>query len=150
MEQAHARVASSVKIQRRSDANWRTVGKDRTSANGSYREGLPDREGKYRSVVSRSRLANRDICLGDVSRRRAHNHPTIVDGGGGDGGGVPNCTPGYSPCLVYHGSIRVVVDTRSRRNFNHAPARRDVLRYRAAAQCGICQLESQARHSTHQ
>lgn len=92
-----------VKVQRRSEGNWRTVGMDRTSANGSYRERLPDREGKYRSALSGSRLANGDICLGDVSRRRIHNHPDEVVSGGGDDGANRNCTSGYSPCLVYHG-----------------------------------------------
>ena len=85
-----------VKIQRRSEGNWRTVGKDRTTANGSYRESLPDREGKYRSVVSRSRLVNGDRCLGDVSRARTHNHPTVSDG---DDDREPSCTAGYSPCI---------------------------------------------------
>jgi hypothetical protein len=86
-------------VQRRSDGNWRTVGKDRTSANGSYRERLPDREGKYRSVVSRRRLANH-ICHGDVSRRRTHNHPTVTDGGGGDDGGGGNCDPSYPTVCI--------------------------------------------------
>jgi hypothetical protein len=91
-----------VKIQRRNEGNWRTVGKDRTSSNGSYKEGLADREGKYRAVLTKSRLDNGDRCLGDVSRKRTHNHPTpTVSAGGGDDDGdeVPNCTPGYSPCI---------------------------------------------------
>jgi hypothetical protein len=57
-----------VKIQRRSGGNWRTVRQDRTSANGSYRAGLPDRGGTYRAVLEKDRLANDDVCLGDVSR----------------------------------------------------------------------------------
>ena len=90
-----------VKIQRRSEGNWRTVGRDRTSANGSYRERLPDREGKYRSVVSRKRLPNDDICLGDVSRRRTHRHPVVSDGGGGDDGGDGrNCDPSYPTVCI--------------------------------------------------
>jgi hypothetical protein len=91
-----------VKIQRRNEGNWRTVERDRTGAGGSYRASLPDREGKYRSVVSRSRLANDDLCLGDVSRRLTHNHLGDVSGDG-DAGDGPNCTAGYSPCLIYHG-----------------------------------------------
>jgi IPT/TIG domain len=86
-----------VKIQRRNEGNWRTIGKDRTSANGSYKEGLPDREGKYRSVLSKSRLGNGDRCLGDVSRKRTYNHPTptVSDGGSGDDGDGPTCDPSY-------------------------------------------------------
>jgi hypothetical protein len=36
--------------------------KDRTSPNGSYRESLPDKEGTYRSVVKKSKLADDDVC----------------------------------------------------------------------------------------
>ena len=88
-----------VKVQRRISGNWRTVGRDRTSPNGSYRESLSDREGTYRSLVKRSTLANDDVCKGDVSRRRVHNHPEGGSGGGGSDGGGGTCTPGYSPCL---------------------------------------------------
>jgi hypothetical protein len=85
-----------VKVQRRISGNWRTVGRDRTSPNGSYRESLPDRQGRYRSVVKRSMLANDDVCKGDVSRRRVHNHPE-GDGGGGGGG---NCDPSYPTVCI--------------------------------------------------
>ena len=30
-------------------------------------------------------------------------HKPSTGGGGGGGGGGGSCTPGYSPCLVYHG-----------------------------------------------
>ena len=30
-------------------------------------------------------------------------HKASTGGGGGGGGGGGSCTPGYSPCLIYHG-----------------------------------------------
>jgi hypothetical protein len=30
-------------------------------------------------------------------------HPDETGGAGGGGGGTQNCTPGYRPCLIYHG-----------------------------------------------
>jgi hypothetical protein len=90
-----------VKVQRRISGNWRTVGRDRSSPNGSYRESLPDREGTYRSVVKRSKLANDDVCKGDVSRRRVHNHPEGDGGsGGGGGGGGGGCDPSYPTVCI--------------------------------------------------
>jgi hypothetical protein len=89
-----------VKVQRRSEGNWRTVKKDRTSANGSYRASLPDREGTYRSVLKKDVLANDDVCLGDVSRRRTHRHPEGDGGGGGDDGGGGNCDPSYPTVCI--------------------------------------------------
>jgi hypothetical protein len=56
-----------VKVQRRISGNWRTVRRDRVNATGEYRVALPDNEGIYRSVLKRKRLANADICRGDIS-----------------------------------------------------------------------------------
>jgi hypothetical protein len=92
-----------VKIQRAKGGSWRTVKKDHTSSTGAYRASLPDREGKYRSVVKKEKISDTDVCLSDVSRTRKHNHPEELGGGGGGGGGTQNCTAGYSPCLIYHG-----------------------------------------------
>lgn len=50
-----------------------------------------------------------DTCYQDAgSGKLTHceQQPETIEGGGGGGGGggeTQNCTPGYSPCLVYHG-----------------------------------------------
>jgi IPT/TIG domain len=85
-----------VKIQKRKSGDWRTIRKDRTGATGTYKAGLPDGEGTYRSVVKKKKLDIDDVCLGDTSPRRTHNHPDDTGGGGGEGGGTGgNCDPSY-------------------------------------------------------
>ena len=49
--------------------------------------------GTYRAVVKLLNLQGGESCAGDTSPPEEH----------GGGGGTSNCTPGYSPCLVYHG-----------------------------------------------
>lgn len=89
-----------VKIQRRSEGNWRTVKQDRTSADGSYRASLSDREGTYRTVLKKTTLANDDVCLGDTSRRRTHRHPDENGGGGSGGGGGEECDSSYPTVCI--------------------------------------------------
>jgi hypothetical protein len=94
------RTQRRVKVQRRSGGSWRTVRSTRTGASGNYRVQLPDTTGTYRAVAMK-KATTRDICSGDESKTRKHMHAS--SGGGGGGGGTGSCTPGYSPCLVYHG-----------------------------------------------
>jgi hypothetical protein len=64
-----------VKIQRRKSGNWKTVGTTTTSASGSYKKRIRDREGKYRAKAPRVVLNNGvDICSADTSPARKHNH----------------------------------------------------------------------------
>jgi IPT/TIG domain len=64
-----------VKIQRRKSGNWKTVGSTTTSASGSYKKRIRDREGKYRAKAPRVVLNNGvDICSADSSPARRHNH----------------------------------------------------------------------------
>lgn len=82
-----------VLIQHKSGSSWRTVATKQTRANGTYRTHIPDESGDYRALVRKLQVSN-GACTRDVS-------PVASNGGGG--GGDRNCTPGYSPCLVYHG-----------------------------------------------
>lgn len=82
-----------VLIQHRNSGSWRTVATKESRANGTYRTHLPDESGDYRALVRKLQVSN-GACTRDVS-------PVATNGGGG--GGDRNCTPGYSPCLVYHG-----------------------------------------------
>jgi hypothetical protein len=64
-----------VKIQRRKSGNWRTVGSTTTSASGSYKKKIRDREGKYRAKAPGVVLNNGvDICSADTSPARKHIH----------------------------------------------------------------------------
>jgi IPT/TIG domain len=64
-----------VKIQRRVSGNWKTVGSATTSATGTYKKKIKDKEGKYRAKAPKVVLnANVDICSGAKSPARKHNH----------------------------------------------------------------------------
>jgi hypothetical protein len=88
-----------VLIQRVVSGHWKTVKKVRAGARGGYAASLPDNPGTYRAVIKKKRTLTVQ-CLPDVSGTATHAHSS---GGGGGGGGGSSCTPGYSPCLVYHG-----------------------------------------------
>jgi hypothetical protein len=89
-----------ISVQRYSSGHWRAVRRDSTGTSGGYRVTLPDTSGKYRVVVAREGLTN-DSCGANVSRPDMYIKPSPP--GGGDDEPSPNCTPGYSPCLAYHG-----------------------------------------------
>jgi IPT/TIG domain len=64
-----------VKIQRRVSGSWKTVGSATTSATGTYKKKIKDKEGKYRAKAPKVVLnANVDICSGAKSPARKHNH----------------------------------------------------------------------------
>ena len=64
-----------VKIQRNKSGNWKTVGSTTTSASGSYKKKIKDKEGKYRAKAPKVALNNGvDVCLGDTSPARKHKH----------------------------------------------------------------------------
>lgn len=64
-----------VKIQRFRDDRWRIVDTTRTNAEGFYRQRIPDRVGRYRSVAVRRELGGgADVCARDRSPRRSHSH----------------------------------------------------------------------------
>jgi hypothetical protein len=74
---AFAACASSVpvKIQRKTSSGWKTVGSATTSATGTYKKKIKDKEGKYRAKAPKVVLnANVDICSGAKSPARKHNH----------------------------------------------------------------------------
>jgi hypothetical protein len=89
---SHPCVANrAVRIQRRGPGGgWQTVGWGRSKAQGGYRIKVADHAGTYRTFVKKRPGA----CRYAISRTVKH---------GGGGGGTNNCTPGYSPCLVWHG-----------------------------------------------
>jgi hypothetical protein len=61
-----------VKIQRRVNGDWRTVGKTTTADTGAYKKRIKDRPGKYRSVARTINLFT-DFCLRAVSHVRRHS-----------------------------------------------------------------------------
>src|SRR5919109_186057 len=64
-----------VKIQRRKSGNWKTVGSTTTSASGSYKKKVKDKEGKYRAKAPKfTPNSGVDVCLVDTSPARKHNH----------------------------------------------------------------------------
>jgi IPT/TIG domain len=94
-----------VNVQRYTSGHWKTIRQDRTGSNGQYRSNLPDKSGKYRTQVTKKKVTN-DLCNSDVSKAKKYTKPAPTGGSGGGsggGGGTQNCTPGYSPCLIYHG-----------------------------------------------
>jgi hypothetical protein len=83
-----------VLIQKRGDGGgWQAIGSGDSHPNGSYRVTLPDAAGSYRAFVKKVRFGV-EVCSTAISRIITH---------GGGGGGDSNCTPGYSPCLIWHG-----------------------------------------------
>ncbi len=93
---AVCRRGRTVLVQRRVSGEWRTVRRDLTRRDGTFRVGLPDRPGTYRALVKAKRLPD-DLCLKAVSDRREHRH--VTDGGGGGGGGG-NCDPSYPTVCI--------------------------------------------------
>jgi hypothetical protein len=64
-----------VKIQRRKSGRWETVGSTTTSASGSYKKRVRDREGTYRAKAPRVVLNNGvDLSSADASPARKHIH----------------------------------------------------------------------------
>ncbi|MCI0635660.1 MAG: IPT/TIG domain-containing protein [Actinobacteria bacterium] len=64
-----------VRIQRLRNGRWRTIDTDTTDADGSYREPIPDRVGRYRAIAVRLELNDgADVCARDRSPREAHHH----------------------------------------------------------------------------
>jgi len=63
-----------VKIQRKGSGAWKTVGRDRTSPEGRYRERLKDRPGSYRAKARKARAGESDdeICRRASSAIREH------------------------------------------------------------------------------
>jgi hypothetical protein len=83
-----------VVIQRRGPGGgWQTVKTGNARPTGIYRIRIPNEDGSYRALIRELHLDG-ETCTRDVS-------PVVSHGGGGGGG--DNCTPGYSPCLVWHG-----------------------------------------------
>ena len=51
-----------VRVQRRIEGRWRNVGTGVTDASGNYSIPVPNKDGKYRAVASRTGLPNGDAC----------------------------------------------------------------------------------------
>jgi IPT/TIG domain-containing protein len=63
----------TVKIQRKRQGRWRTVGKDQTDAQGNYSKTVRDRPGAYRAVAVKKVLGGgADICKVAASPRRTN------------------------------------------------------------------------------
>ena len=63
-----------VKIQRKSGGGWKNVGSTTTSASGSYKKKIKDKDGKYRARAAKVGLNNGvDLCLQATSSVRRHN-----------------------------------------------------------------------------
>jgi hypothetical protein len=84
-----------VLIQKLVNGSWHTIKKVRTGASGGYNVAIPDKPGTYRAMTIHRKTLRLD-CLPDVSATAKHEHAPPKPP-------PPNCTPGYSPCLVYHG-----------------------------------------------
>lgn len=54
--------AVPVKVQRRVDGVWKTVGTGFTTSSGTYRISVTDKDGRYRAIAKKSLLSNGDIC----------------------------------------------------------------------------------------
>ena len=63
-----------VKIQRNKNGNWKTIANDTTSNNGSYKDQIGDKEGKYRALVPRFSPDSDNTCTKDVSPVKKHKH----------------------------------------------------------------------------
>jgi subtilisin-like proprotein convertase family protein len=62
-----------VKIQRNKDGNWKTIATDTTSNDGSYKDQIGDKEGKYRALVKKFSPDAADTCSKDKSPVVKHN-----------------------------------------------------------------------------
>jgi hypothetical protein len=62
-------MSGEVRLQRRKSGRWKIVGRTLTASDGSYRKQLPDRTGRYRTVVLPS-----TECLRAISAVRRHGH----------------------------------------------------------------------------
>jgi hypothetical protein len=89
-----------VLIQKLVTGSWHPIKKVHTGSLGAYDVAIADQTGTYRAVTVNRKTVRLD-CLPDISPTAKHEHAT--SGGGGGGGGSVTCTPGYSPCLTYHG-----------------------------------------------
>jgi hypothetical protein len=60
-----------VKIQRKSNGNWKNAGTTTTTATGSYSKKTQGKPGKYRAIAPKVALNNGvDVCLKDKSPTR--------------------------------------------------------------------------------
>jgi hypothetical protein len=63
-----------VKIQRKTSGGWKGVGSTTTTATGSYKKKIKDKEGRYRAKAPKVILNNgADICKGATSPSRKHH-----------------------------------------------------------------------------
>ncbi len=69
---ANCRRSVIVKIQRLISGAWQAVAKTRTANDGSYRIGLPDKNGKYRARAPRVTLPSGNICGQATSGTKAN------------------------------------------------------------------------------
>jgi large repetitive protein len=59
-----------IEVQRRVESSWRTVRSSTSGSSGSYSIRLPDKDGKYRAVATKTTLSNSDVCGKARSVRR--------------------------------------------------------------------------------
>ena len=63
-----------VKIQRNKNGNWKTIATDTTNGNGSYKQQIADKKGRYRSLVPKFSPDADNRCSKDVSPVKKHKH----------------------------------------------------------------------------
>jgi subtilisin-like proprotein convertase family protein len=63
-----------VKIQRNKNGNWKTIATDTTSNDGSYKDQIGDKEGRYRALVKKFSPDAADTCSKDKSPVVKHSH----------------------------------------------------------------------------
>lgn len=64
----------TVKIQRRTNGKWKTVGTDKTTGVGDYRVNVADKPGKYRASIASDTLSSGDTCAAAASATNDHHH----------------------------------------------------------------------------
>jgi hypothetical protein len=62
----------TVVVERRVSGDWRNMGSDKTSNNGTYREPVNDVAGTYRARVEKLVLPNGEVCRADTSPTRVN------------------------------------------------------------------------------
>ncbi len=87
-----------VLIQKLVNGSWHSIKKVRTGSRGAYNVAIADQTGTYRAMTVHKKTASTGLLAG-ISPTDKHQHRSAPP----PKPPQPDCTPGYSPCLAYHG-----------------------------------------------